>query len=140
VVLWASFLFVMLLLSFASPLNRKKTRSTIWQPPTSNVGKVEKWHRLLSGTQTTRFSKWRLAQELKHLTRNLHTSIEGEGWKRVKLTDLDIPPEISYYFEARQPSNDPILKRLFSAGEQTETALDLDPEIVIQYLEERLKY
>ena len=52
----------------------------------------------------------------------------------------EIPTEITAFFEAQQPT-----KRAFwewlnnSTPDETETALDFDPEVVIEFLEKRLK-
>jgi hypothetical protein len=50
------------------------------------------------------------------------------------LAELDLPPEIIAFFEARQPARDPFWKRT-NLTDKDKTALDLDPEVVIQYLE-----
>jgi len=138
-VLWAGFIFVMLIVSFANLPKGKTPGSSTWHPPARKSGQVERWTQLLENTQRTRFSKWRLAQELKRLARNLQSPLDGEGWRSVDRVDLELPSEITAFFEARQPSHYPFWKRLISASEETETALDLDPEVVIQFLEERLK-
>jgi len=138
-ILWAGFIFVLLIVSFANLPKGKNPGSSTWRPLARKSGQVEKWTQLLENTQNTRFSKWRLAQELKRLTRKLQSPINDDGWRSVDIVDLGLPSEIFAFFEAGQPSHFPFWKRLISASEETETALDLDPEVVIQFLEERLR-
>ena len=136
-VLWAGFIVVMLGVAYTSFPEQIKPRSSTWRPPMWNVGQVEKWTHLLENTRRTRFSKWRLAQEMERLTRDLYAPLFGEGWKRVDLSRLELPAEIAAFFEARQPSNVPFWKRIKRADDEDKSALDLDPEVVIQYLEQR---
>lgn len=138
-VLWAGFIILMLGVAYASLPNPAKLHASTWRPPIWNVGQVEKWTRLLENTQGTRFSKWRLAQELERLTRDIHAPLYEQRSKWVDLTSLELPAEIAAFFEVRQPSNPPFWKRIKRTDEEAESALDLDPEVVIQYLEERWK-
>jgi len=136
-VLWAGFIVVMLGVAYASFPSPIRPRTSPWRPPMWNVGQVEKWTRLLENTQRTRFSRWRFAQEMERLTYALHAPFYKEGWKRVDLSSLELPAEIAAFFEARQPSNPSFWKRIKRAGDEAQSALDLDPEVVIQYLEQR---
>ena len=83
------------------------------------------------------FSKWRLANELKRLTQKLLSPTDQE----VNFNNLDfkLPSDIEAYFESQQPTKVPFWDWLNDHTiEKNESLLDLDPEIVIQYLEKRL--
>jgi hypothetical protein len=134
--IWIGFILLMLLFTYASLTKKKTSRlATRAQSLTRELSPIERWARLFENAQISSLSKWRLSQELKRSTKNiLSPNMDAED-KKGDLTSLDLPAEISAFFEARQPSN----KRLKAMIEETETALDLDPEVVIQYLEEQLR-
>jgi len=134
--IWIGFILLMLLLTYASLTKEKTPRLPIRTLPlTRKLSPFERWARLFENAQNSSLSKWRLSQELKHLTRNvISPNLDPEDNSR-DLSSLDLPAEIRAFFEAQQPSN----KRLSAIHDESETALDLDPEVVIQYLEERLR-
>jgi len=136
-VIWAGFILVMMIFAFVSLRKREPEISPAGQPSSRNSGQVEKWARLLEFAKKDRFTKWRLANELKRLTRKLLSPLDDS---ELIQNHPEIPAEIIAFFEAQQPTKRPFWEWLNSntTGE-TETALDFDPEVVIEFLEKRLK-
>jgi energy-coupling factor transporter transmembrane protein EcfT len=137
-VLWGGFIFIMLIVTFASFTKGKKPDSLAWQTPTKNPGTVEIWARLLENAQISKYSKWRLAQKLKRLTQELLSPTDGDERVNIDLSELELPVEIRAYFEEQQPSSDSHRERGNQKNEEAEMALDLDPEVVLQHLKKRL--
>jgi hypothetical protein len=137
-VLWAGFIFIMLIITYASFTKVKKPGSPTWQTPTKNAGTVERWARLLENAQISKHSKWRLAQKLKRLTQKLLSPTDGDESANIDISELELPVEIRAYFEVQQPSSNSHGERLNQKSEETEMALDLDPEVVLQHLKKRL--
>ncbi len=136
-VIWVGFILVMLIITLASFKKGEPQKSQSDQLFYSKSGRVEKLARILNRAQSDRFTKWRLANELKRLTRKLLTPPD-EQKKSINYQALELPREITAFFEAQQPKKLSIWE-WFGNREYDETALDLDPEIVIQYLEKRMK-
>jgi hypothetical protein len=137
-VIWAGFLLVMLIIAFASLRNEKQEEYYVRQLPSRNTGSVKKWANLLDNAQKDRFTKWRLANELKRLTRRLISNPESEESVHDQYL-LELPEEITAYFEAQQPTRIPFREWLSNYhSDEPDSPLDLDPEVVIQYLEKRL--
>lgn len=137
-VVWAGFIFIMLFATSASIWKGGKTTSVTWAKPPTNTGTVERWARLLDNTQLSTYSKWRLAQKLKQLTQELLSAIDVDGRARIDITELELPEEIKAYFEAPLPSRISPLKRFKRKNELSDSALDLDPEVILLHLQERL--
>ena len=136
VLIWFGFILLMLIISYA--------RWTKKNPPYREPGElslsrksspVEKWTRLLKNAQNSSLSKWRVSQELKILTWNILAPKGDELDQRVDLARLPLPQEIYDYFAASQPSN----THPDSRYEEAQQALNLEPEVVIRYLEEQLQ-
>ncbi|MCB9134092.1 MAG: hypothetical protein H6636_01610 [Anaerolineales bacterium] len=131
-VIWAGFILILLIFSFISLPKRKRIFHYSDPSAAHQPGPVEKWANLLERSRKSRFSKWLLAQELKRLTKRLYLPIEEENWRSSDLPK-GLPAEIADYFNARQPIYISYWKRV--RAEEIKTPLDLDPEIVLQYLE-----
>jgi len=134
--IWFGFILVMLIISYSRWA--KKNSSSIETRELSLSRKsspVEKWAHLLKNAEISSLSKWRLAQELKILTWNILAPPGDEQGQRVDIARLPLPQEINDYFATPQPSsNSPDYQH-----EVTQKALNLEPEVVIQYLEEQLQ-
>jgi cell division protein FtsW (lipid II flippase) len=137
-VIWVGFILVMLIITLASFKKGEPQKSQSEMLPYSNTGRVERLARMLNRAQNNPFAKWLLASELKRVTRKLLTPPEQEK-KSINYQELDLPPEITAFFEAQQPTKWSIWEWLDNREhDETKTALDLDPDIVIQYLEKRM--
>ena len=123
-------LFVISILALTNNLPGQNSRNP---EKHQTKGQVEKWVQLLENGQSNPFSRWILAKELKRFTRKLLTNAEDLHLSQNELNNMELPDEIRAFFDASQPSSD---QEQF--GQPSENALDLDPEIVIQYLEEKV--
>lgn len=136
-VIWAGFILVMLFIAFASLGGGKVEQPPASQPPWKYSGQVQKWARLLD--HKDKFTRWRLATELKRLTRKLLSPSDDLETNNTQ-DHPELPTAINSYFEAQQPTKTPFWDWINNKNdERSEDALDLDPEVVIQYLEEQLK-
>jgi hypothetical protein len=140
-VIWAVFILGTSMIAYGSLKREKDKKYPLSHTSTQYIGPVGKWMRLLERAQDDSFTKWRMAKEFKRLNRKLFSPIDEEQDSKGQ-KDWDLPPEINALFEAYQPTNtaintwvDPTDKN--SANNQK--ALDLDPEVVIQYFEKRLR-
>jgi len=139
-VLWTGFIFVMLIITLTGLTKGKKTDKTTRRIPATNAGAVERWARLLENAQSSRYSKWRLAQKLKRLTQKLLSPIDQDEGLKYDISGLELPVEIRAYFEAQHPLNGSFGERLTQKSGETDMALDLDPEVVLYHLKERLNF
>lgn len=138
-VLWFGFILILLIVTLASFRKKSVPNPLTWHPPPKNTGSVEQWAKLLDSSRLSNYTKWRLAQKLKRLTREFLTAIDIDDDAGDDLTDLEIPVEIKKYFEAQLLPQVSRRKWFFKRKrEKSERALDLDPEVVLQYLKERL--
>ncbi len=134
--IWVGFIVLMLLFSYFSLVKEKASRSSARTLPLSRkLSPIEKWSRLFENAQISHLSKWRLSKELKLLTQDILTSNLNPENQNNSLSDSDLPEEIIEFFETRQPSS----SQIHALPGETATALDLDPEVVVQYLEKRLR-
>jgi hypothetical protein len=137
-VLWGGFILTMLVVTYANLTKREKTSSSTLTAPATNTGSVEIWARVIENAKTSKYSKWRLAQRLRRLTQRLLPPVDQNSRMQMELSGFELPEEIRAYFEAPRPSIESLWERLKHHGEETEMPLDLDPEIVIQHLQERM--
>lgn len=136
--LWIGFIIVMMIVTYGSFKERGKPRSYTWDTPIKNIGAVESWAQILDRSQNSKYSKWRLAQKLKHLTQELLAPIDITESASNGISKLELPVDIRAYFEGKLPSRVSFLERLKQKGEESEIVLDLDSEVVLQYLKKRL--
>jgi hypothetical protein len=119
-------------------------------PPAASPGRVTTWARLVGPAARDRYTRWRLAQRLSQLAlETLAHQARGQPEQlRRRLEDgaLDIPPELNAYLRAGQaqyaPRSSPrrwwppaIPGRRLGAA-PAPAPLDLDPEELVQYLEQ----
>lgn len=136
VLIWFGFILVMLIISYSRWAKKNPShRETEYLSPSRKSSPVEKWTRLLKNAQKSSLSKWSVSQELKILAWNILAPQGDEQGHRVDLARLRLPQEICDYFAAPQPSSKPP----DSWHAEAQKALNLEPEVVIQYLEEQLQ-
>jgi hypothetical protein len=141
-VFWVVFVITALVIANKSMAQDKTIRRQPWTPGASHRGPVATWSALLERSKTQEFSRWRLAQALTKLTQdilfqepfNLREREEGGADFKTFL-----PPQVEASFKAPLPDAR-LLSRLWRRrrGKGRFTAPDLDPEIVVKYLEDRL--
>lgn len=137
-VLWIGFIFILLVITYANLNKGEKSGLSTLTTPATNTGTVEIWARLLENAKTSKYSRWRLAQRLRRLTQNLLSPFDQPSRGQMELSGFELPEEINAYFDAPRPSIESLWERLKHHGEGTEMPLDLDPEVVIQHLQERM--
>ncbi len=160
---WILFLFLVLRIAFRSLLVSKTSRRKSSNPAIRYPGRVEFWSRRLKLTEQGNYSKWGFARHLGNLTLDTlaYTErLESEQIReRLQNDELDLDPEIQAYLRvgltARPPEAFGFLssfkRRLFALiskvipkGWQltlsnTNASLDLNPEGLVQYLENQLE-
>ena len=145
IVIWALFLFIALLVA-AKSLVKKRSHSEQSQPPqTPEPERIEGWLKLLRRANQDDYYKWQLAQRLQKLTLEALAHNERLELKQVRQDlaagKLDIPPEIQAYLEAGMTSFSHFLgaKSHIRLRRQS-SPLDLKPEQVINFLEDKVDY
>jgi hypothetical protein len=140
---WGIFILAALIIATKSIGREKTFRSQNQGAPTSQRGPVAVWLSLLERAKSQDFSRWRLAQSIRKLTLNIQSpngpldQLRGEESK--KGADLNLPPEIEAYFGAPMPSYQRFRRFWGQRGSGSRSAaLDLDPEKVIEFLENEL--
>jgi len=118
-------------------------------PQTDAPGRVTEWSRWLHDARRDAHSRWRLAQRLSQLAAETLAFREQcspqEISQRLNDGSLDIPPQLRAYLRAGNAPYWPKskLRRRFGRRAQDTTQadpLDLDPQLVIEYLEETVQH
>jgi hypothetical protein len=145
IVIWALFLFIALLVA-AKSLVKKRSHSEQSQPPqTPEPERIEGWLKLLRRANQDDYYKWQLAQRLQKLTLEALAHNERLEPKQMRQDlaagRLDIPPEIQAYLGAGMTSFSHFLgaKSRIQLRRQS-SPLDLKPEQVIKFLEDKVDY
>ena len=73
-VIWAIFILVMLVIALTSLRSNRAENQPVGWRDYQKYGPVERWSRLLTQAKKDKFTRWRLANELKRLTRKLLSS------------------------------------------------------------------
>ena len=139
VILWALFVIMVLILGSRSLIiQRRMPRARPVE--VSERGRVEGWVRLIDQAPQGDFARWRLAQRLGQLALEVLPDAEPlvpkRSMRRLEQETLDIPPEIRAYLQTRMPTAK--TRRRFRPGARA-VASDLDPERVVQFLEDTLR-
>ncbi len=142
-VFWGVFILIALVIAIKSMTREETTRHQAQRPIVTQRGPVATWYSRLEQAKTQEFSRWRLAQALRKVTWDTLfpdqplNHLQPEGQRGVAASDL--PPEIQAYFEAPMPSSQRFswLWRWRQSGPHS-SALNLNPETVVKYLENEL--
>jgi len=138
-ILWAVFLLVMALVVGSGLRRGASVPLPAWQSGSRSAGRVEDWARRLESAQKSVYARWRLAMEMRQLTRELLSPFEGEERVRLSLADLDLPEEMRAYLDAGNPAGLRRGRRRRRSSEADQAdPLDLDPGMVVDFLRERL--
>ena len=148
-ILWVMFIVIAIVIAARSLLKRRSTPEATSEATKLRMGRVHNLMQAINRTSEGLYFKWRLAQHLLGLTVNMLAHQErtspNQMRERLKSGGLDAPSEIKAYLLAgltpvlSTPSN--LLTRLRQAIMPTHriSPLDLDPEKVIQFLEDQLE-
>jgi hypothetical protein len=143
IVIWAIFLFIALLVAGKSLMKNRPLSPQRQHPETIEPERIEAWLKLLRRANQDDYYKWQLAQRLQKLTLEALAFNERLELKQVRQLlsagRLDIPPEIQAYLEVGMTSFSHSLgaRSRFRLREQP-SPLDLKPEQIIQFLEDRI--
>lgn len=148
-ILWVMFIVIAIIIAVRSLLIRRSTPEATSEAMKLRMGRVHNLMHAINRSSEGLYFKWRLAQHLLGLTVNTLAHQERTSpnlmRERLKSGGLDAPSEIEAYLLAgltpvlSTPSN--LLSRLRQAIMPTHriSPLDLDPEKVIQFLEDQLE-
>ena len=144
VLYWAAFILVTLIIVAWSLPRDKAVRSKRRVPLSSNRGAVATWSVLLKGGDEPGPPRWYLAQSLRKLAWNV--LLPGKRARmymmeeQLREAQLTLSPEIMAYFRASMPGFSSTVRpwRRRRRVDDRFQILDLDPEKVVAYLEDRL--
>ncbi len=140
--LWLLFMFIASRFALQTLLRSQNKSEKLPDERTSSRGSVETWARAFHSAADGKYSRWRLARLLADQAIAL-IAFSGEDEplnirSRLASQEVEMPPDISAYFAAGL-SGVPVASRkrkfLIGSRESYTTPLDLEPEIVINYLE-----
>ena len=136
--LWAAFVLVVVASAARSIVTQRPMRH-VRTEETERRGRVEEWASLVNLAQQGDFSRWRLAQRLGQLALEVLPEQDllasKRSVRRLQSETLDIPPAIRAYLQAPMPMARS-RRRLRAASRGG--PFDLDPEQVVQFLEDNV--
>ena len=140
---WLAFIVIAIIIANKSFARRSADRRSSQQSMVVHQGPVATWSGLLERAETRDFSRWRLAQAMRTLTRDVLTPNQDPGSEQLEQTKdqpvIDLPPEIEAYFSAPVPRYKRFgWLRMRNPSVGSTHGLDLDPERVVQYLENEI--
>jgi hypothetical protein len=148
-ILWAVFIAIAIIIAARSLLTRRSTPEMISEAARFRMGRVHNLMQAINRTSEGLYFKWRLAQHLLGLTLEALAHQERTSpnlvRERLKSGGLDAPSEIeAYLLTGLTPvlsTRSNLITRLKRAIMPTHriSPLDLDPERVIQFLEDQLE-
>ncbi len=141
---WGCFLVMALLIASVSLLKNRKPQSRIHEVKTVQLGRVETWAKLIRQATQEDYYQWRLAQPLRELiveTLAHEARLTSKQIKqRLRADQLDLPAEIHAYLQASLRSLSYLSAPRFRfRSRRRASPLNLDPESVVQFLEDRYR-
>ncbi|MBX3053473.1 MAG: hypothetical protein KF753_18500 [Caldilineaceae bacterium] len=135
-VFWGVLLFVALVLILRSLGRGERLPKTVPEKRYPSQGQVRRWMGLLERAENQRFARWNLAQSLRKLTQDILSPNERRDKQRAPI-ELTLPSDIADYFDAKLPPAQSLglRQRLQTKPSQPSHPLDLDPEVVVDFLE-----
>jgi hypothetical protein len=141
---WGCFLVIALLMAAASLLKQRESPSRIREVKLVQLGRVETWAKLIRQAVQEDYYQWRLAQPLREL---IVETLAHEArltpkqiMQRLRDEQLDLPAEIYAYLQASLKSLSHLSAPRFRfRPHRRASPLNLDPESLVQFLEERYR-
>ncbi|HRV90800.1 MAG TPA: hypothetical protein P5526_01415 [Anaerolineae bacterium] len=138
--LWGCYVAVLLLLMGVSLLRRRSKKPRPRPPNEAVEGRIAGLAHLLRQAEHDDYFKWRLAQQLQKLSLDTIAYHTGqsipETRRQLQQGRLDLPAELQAYFEAGlKPLGSLAASRKRFLTNRPTMALDLDPAIVVRFLE-----
>lgn len=142
-VFWSLLLLVVLVLILRSLGRGPNVPVTVPEKRYPTQGQVRRWMGLLERAESQRFARWNLAQSLRKLAQETLNPDDRQGrGKRPIDFEQSLRPDIAEYFNAKLPPAQglSLLQRLQikptgSSNPVPSHPLDLDPEVVVAFLE-----
>ena len=140
---WLAFIIIAMVIAGKSFSRRSADRRSSQQSTVVHQGPVATWSGLLDRARTRDFSRWRLAQSMRSLTRDVLTPNHDPAAEQLEETKeqpgIDLPPEIEAYFNAPVPRYKRFgWLRMRDPSAPSAHGLDLDPVRVVEYLENKV--
>lgn len=142
-IIWGFFLLVGVFVAWFSLRSRSRNSKKVYFTATAQPGRIEDWHKLIRRADQEIYYKWQLAQRLRKLTFGALAHDQRLTTKAIRRrlinANLGFPPEIQAYFQASLASfgNFPTARRPVFWLPKKKTPLDLEPEKIAQFLEEK---
>ena len=143
IAIWIVFLVVALLIALRSLSGGRAARFASRELQVTVVGRLKSWASLVERAGQEHYARWRLARELRRLTLAILANEKHLSPEQIRQDlaagRLDLPPEIRDSLLASMTSFNYFSPTRFWFWKKPAgpSALDLDPEQVLQYLEER---
>lgn len=136
-VFWGVLLLVALVLILRSLGGGERSVTAVPEKRYPSQGQVRRWMGLLERAENQRFARWNLAQTLRKLTQETLSPDERRAKRRDPI-EHKLPPDIAHYFDAKLPPAQSLSlrQRLQTKPSQPSHPLDLDPEVVVTFLEQ----
>lgn len=142
-VVWGLFLLVAAVITGRSLWQRRTRPQRMQLLATPPSGRIDTWLRLIERADQELYYRWQLAQQLRQLTLGAlaHDQRLSRREVRQKLreNDLGLPPEVQAYFQASATSLGHLGRPRWPwlRAKAQATPLDLKPEKIAQFLEEK---
>jgi len=137
-VFWGVLLVVALLLFVRSLGRGPQKPATVPEKRYATQGQVRRWILLLERAENQRFARWNLAQSLRKLAQETLGPDERDRQAKSRTPfDQNLPPDIANYFNAKLPPAQSLSlrQRLQTKSSLPSHPLDLNPEVVVDFLE-----
>ena len=137
-VFWGLLLLVALVLILRSLGRGESAPATVPEKRYPSQGHVRRWMGLLERAENQRFARWNLAQSLRKLAQDTLNPDERQGrGKRFPNFEQSLTPDIADYFNAKLPPAQgfSLFQRLQAKPTHSSHPLDMDPEVVVAFLE-----
>jgi hypothetical protein len=142
---WGLFIAVLVIIALRSMRLQPVSFTRKPPKPEQRPSRAQAWRRLVAGTSRGTYNRWLLAREIADLTVRVIAHQErisvGQARNRLKSGSIQVPPEIQEYVEMGldAPSFRQYTDFLaYMRSSRGSAPLELDPEIIIAYLEDNV--
>lgn len=144
--IWVVFILITLIIALRSLIKKQKLPPPAPRPVKGRVKRIASWAKIIRQKDEDYYYRWQLAQQLQKLTVDALAIVErvecGEIRRRLEHGAIaDMSPQILAYLQAGVTSFAYLADKKPRFGfVKPASPLDLDPALVIQYLEDKVKY
>ncbi|MEM7342960.1 MAG: hypothetical protein AAF485_01845 [Chloroflexota bacterium] len=142
-IVWGVFAVIILLLTLFSLIRQPKPTKPQTVFITAKQPQIEQWAKLIRQADGEHYYKWQLAQQFQKLTLEAIAQQERRPVKQIRQQlnnqEIDLPSDIQAYLKASSTSfgHFAVKRRFFSRQHNEPSPLDLDPEAMVLFLENR---